>query len=74
MPLPNDADSFDPARHRRRTWGGGGLLAMAAACLSVLAIRYRIPFSGLAALVVTFLGSGWLAVRVLRGRWTRFGE
>jgi hypothetical protein len=60
------------ARDRRQIWAGGILLAALAAVLTLLAVRYGVPFSGFAALLVTFLGLGWVSIRVLRGRYARF--
>jgi len=72
MPLPSDAVVKSHAREHRRTWIGGILIAGAVVALTLLAVRYGIRYSGLGALALTFLGSVWLSIRVLRGRWARF--
>jgi hypothetical protein len=44
------------------------LLALCIGLLTFAAIRYNWPFTGLAALLLTFGGGGWLAVRMVRQR------
>lgn len=57
--------------YRRRTRQAALLLLLACLLLSVAAIGFKLPLAGLAALVMTFAGGGWLAIRFLRDRWAR---
>ena len=54
---------------RRRTRRGGLLLLGAVILLSALAFGPAVPFTGLAALGLTFGGGLWYALRSLRGCW-----
>lgn len=51
-----------------RTRLGGLLLAALVAALTLVSVRFAMPFSGFAALVVTFGGVIWLTIRDLRRR------
>jgi hypothetical protein len=57
--------------YRRRTRQAASLLLLACLLLSALAIGLKLPLAGFAALLATFAGGGWIAVRWLRHRWAR---
>jgi hypothetical protein len=59
------------ARYRRRTRLGAGVLLAATLLLTGLAVWLGLAFAGVLALLTTFLGGAWLAIRWLRERWAR---
>lgn len=67
-----DLSAATVAAFRRRTRRGGLLLLGAVILLSALAIGLAEPFTGLAALGLTFGGGLWFALRSLRSRWAAF--
>ena len=56
----------------RKILAGSVLLTGLAIALSVIAIRYDVPFSGLGAILVTFGGLTWLSIVALRRRFAQF--
>jgi hypothetical protein len=57
--------------YQRRTRQAALFLLLACLALSGAAIGFAVPLSGLAALLLTFVGGAWLATRWLRARWAR---
>ena len=67
MPL-DDTNPRGPAPDARRTTRRlATAVVLAAMVLTVLAVGWKLPFAGTAALLVVFLGGLWVALRWLRG-------
>lgn len=63
--------SLEQAAYRARTRRAGVLLALIGAALTVLAVAYKPPLAGTAALLIVLGGAFWVGRRYLIVRFSR---